>query len=640
MGAFSSPAMAALIRRRSPCSTAEKIARRQVVRRSPAVIVFLVFSLLFAGAAQAAATHGMSLFGDLKYGPDFKHFDYVNPNAPSGGTIRYAAIGTYDTLNPFVIKGIPAAGIGGTFDTLTVRSEDEPSSEYGLVAEKIELAPDKLSVLYTLRKEARFHDGTPMTPEDVVWTFETLRAKGQPMYRSYYGDVTKVEKEGERGVRFSFKSADNRELPQIIGEMPVLSKAYWSGRDFGNTTLDPPLGSGPYKVEALDPGRSITYRRVADYWAADLPVNKGRHNVDIIRYDYYRDGTIALEAFKAGQYDVRQENSSKNWATGYDSPALRAGLIKKDQIPHQRPSGMQGFGYNLRRPLFQDPRVREALAYAFDFEWSNKNLFYDAYTRTRSYFDNSELAATGVPQGEELKILEEFRGQIPEQVFTTEYDLPKYDGSGNIRDGLRAALKLLKEAGWTFKGEKLVNDETGQPFEFEILLVQPEFERIVLPVKKNLERMGITARVRTIDPAQYEKRMQTYDFDMAVVSFGASQSPGNELRDHFGSLAADEQGSQNVLGIKSKVVDELIEELIKAPDRAGLVARTHALDRVLQYGYYVIPHYHVAAFRVAYWDKYRRPAVSPKYAVGLDTWWIDPKAEQSVEAKKGEVVKQ
>jgi microcin C transport system substrate-binding protein len=632
--------MAALIKRRSPCSTAEKIARRQVVRRSPAVIVFLVFSLLFAGAAQAAATHGMSLFGDLKYGPDFKHFDYVNPNAPSGGTIRYAAIGTYDTLNPFVIKGIPAAGIGGTFDTLTVRSEDEPSSEYGLVAEKIELAPDKLSVLYTLRKEARFHDGTPMTPEDVVWTFETLRAKGQPMYRSYYGDVTKVEKEGERGVRFSFKSADNRELPQIIGEMPVLSKAYWSGRDFGNTTLDPPLGSGPYKVEALDPGRSITYRRVADYWAADLPVNKGRHNVDIIRYDYYRDGTIALEAFKAGQYDVRQENSSKNWATGYDSPALRAGLIKKDQIPHQRPSGMQGFGYNLRRPLFQDPRVREALAYAFDFEWSNKNLFYDAYTRTRSYFDNSELAATGVPQGEELKILEEFRGQIPEQVFTTEYDLPKYDGSGNIRDGLRAALKLLKEAGWTFKGEKLVNDETGQPFEFEILLVQPEFERIVLPVKKNLERMGITARVRTIDPAQYEKRMQTYDFDMAVVSFGASQSPGNELRDHFGSLAADEQGSQNVLGIKSKVVDELIEELIKAPDRAGLVARTHALDRVLQYGYYVIPHYHVAAFRVAYWDKYRRPAVSPKYAVGLDTWWIDPKAEQSVEAKKGEVVKQ
>jgi len=608
------------------------------MRRAPAIIVVALL-LGFTGNADGAATHGMSLFGDLKYGPDFKHFDYVNPDAPKGGTMRYSAIGTFDTLNPFVIKGIPAAGIGGIFDTLTVRSEDEPSSEYGLVAEKIELAPDKFSVLYTLRKEARFHDGTPMTPEDVVWTFETLRAKGQPMYRSYYGDVTKAEKEGERGVRFSFKSADNRELPQIIGEMPVLSKAYWSGHDFANTTLDSPLGSGPYKIESLDPGRSITYRRVADYWAANLPVNKGRHNIDVIRYDYYRDGTIALEAFKAGQYDVRQENVSKNWATGYDSPALRSGLIKKEQIPHQRPSGMQGFAFNLRRPLFQDPRVREALAYAFDFEWSNKNLFYDAYTRTRSYFDNSELAATGVPQGEELKILEKFRGQIPEEVFTTEYDPPKYDGSGNIRDGLRAALKLLKEAGWTFKSEKLVNDETGQPFEFEIILVQPEFERIVLPFKKNLERMGIDARVRTIDPAQYEKRMQTFDFDMAVVAFGASQSPGNELRDDWGSAAADEPGSQNVIGIKSKVIDQLIEELIKAPDRASLIAHTRALDRVLQYGYYVIPHYHVAAFRVAYWDKYRRPAISPKYAVGLDTWWIDPAAEQSVEAKKGEVTK-
>src|ERR1700756_3774320 len=532
--------------RRSPCSAPEKIARRQGMRRGSAIIAGIVILLAVTVPAQAAATHGMSLFGDLKYGPDFQHFDYVNPDASKGGTVRYSAIGTFDTLNPFVIKGVPAGGIGGIFDTLTVRSEDEPESSYGLVAENIQLAPDRLSVLYTIRKEARFHDGTPMTPEDVVWTFETLRAKGAPMYRSYYGDVTKVEKEGERGVRFSFKSADNRELPQIIGEMPVLSKVYWSGRDFAATTLDPPLGSGPYKIESLDPGRSITYRRVPDYWAVDLPVSKGRHNVDVIRYDYYRDGTIALDAFKAGQYDVRQENSSKNWATGYDSPALRAGLIKKEQIPHQRPSGMQGFGYNLRRPLFQDPRVREALAYAFDFEWSNKTLFYDAYTRTRSYFDNSELAATGVPPDEELAILEKFRGQIPEQVSTTEYPPPQNHGPGNIRDGLRAALKLLKEAGWTFKGEKLVNDETGQPFEFEVLLVQPEFERIMLPFAKNLERMGITARVRTIDPAQYEKRMQTFDYDMAVVSFGASQSPGNELRDNFGSIAADEQGSQNV----------------------------------------------------------------------------------------------
>ena len=609
------------------------------MRRVPALFVCLLLSFGLGTPAPAATTPGMSLFGDLKYPPDFKHFDYVNPEAPKGGMMRESAIGTFDTLNPFVIKGVPAAGIGAIFDTLTVASEDEPSSEYGLVAETIEVAPDKLSVLYTLRKEARFHDGTPMAPDDVIWTFETLRAKGQPRYRSYYADVTKVEKEGERGVRFYFKSAQNRELPQILGQMPVLSKAYWSGRDFETTTLDPPLGSGPYKIESLDPGRSITYRRVADYWAADLPVNKGRYNVDLIRYDYYRDTTIALEAFKAGQYDVRTEISSKNWAMGYASPGLRAGLIKQEQIPNELPSGMQGFGYNLRRPIFQDPRVREALAYAFDFEWSNKYLFYGAYKRTRSYFDGSELAATGVPQGEELKILEKFRGRIPDAVFTTEYEPPQYDGSGNIRDGLRAALKLLKEAGWTYKNEKLVNDETGQPFEFEILLVQPEFERIVLPFKKNLERMGVNARVRTVDTAQYEKRMETFDFDMAVVGFGESLSPGNEQREYWGSQAADEPGSNNLLGVKSPVIDELIEELIRAPDRASLVAHTRALDRVLQYGYYLIPNYHLAAFRVASWAKFQRPAVSPKYAVGLETWWIDPSAEQTVEAKKGEVTK-
>jgi microcin C transport system substrate-binding protein len=610
------------------------------MRRVPAILVATFVSLGVAAVAHAMTTPGMSLFGDLKYPPDFQHFDYVNPDAPKGGTMRLSAIGTYDTLNPYVVKGVPAAGIGQIFDTLTVSAEDEPGSEYGLVAEKIELAPDKLSVLYTIRKEARFHDGTPMTPEDVIWTFETLRAKGHPSYRSYYGDVTKVEKEGERGVRFSFKSADNRELPQILGQMPVLSKAYWSGRDFEKTTLDPPLGSGPYKIESLDPGRSITYRRVADYWAADLPVNKGRYNVDTIRYDYYRDATIALEAFKAGQYDVRLENSSKDWATGYDSPALRAGLIKKEEIPNQLPSGMQGFAYNLRRPLFQDPRVREALAYGFDFEWSNKNLFYDAYTRTRSYFDNSELAATGVPQGDELKILDKFRGQIPDRVYTTEYDPPKYDGSGNIRDGLRAALKLLKEAGWTFKGEKLVNDETGQPFEFEILLDNPQFERIVLPFTKNLERMGITARVRTVDPSQYEKRMDTFDYDMTVAVFPESLSPGNEQREFWGSKSADEEGSRNLIGVRSPIIDELVEQLVRAPDRPSLIAQTHALDRVLQYGYYLIPNFHIAKFRVALWDKFRHPAIAPKYAVGMETWWIDPAAEQAVEAKKGEATKQ
>jgi microcin C transport system substrate-binding protein len=610
-----------------------------MMRRLSGVIIALTLSLAAIVVAAAGGSNGLSLFGELKYGPDFKNFEYASPNAPKGGTMKFSAIGTYDTLNPYVVKGVPAAGIGQIFDTLTVSSQDEPGSEYGLVAESIDLAADKLSVLYTLRKAARFHDGLPMTPDDVVWTFDTLRQKGHPMYRSYYGDVTKVEQEGERGVRFHFKSAENRELPQILGQMPVLSKKYWETRDFTKTTLDPPLGSGPYKIEALDPGRSITYRRVADYWGADLPVNKGRQNVDIMRYDYYRDGTIALEAFKAGQYDIRIENSSKNWATGYDSPAMRQGLLKKEEIHNELPSGMQGFGYNLRRPIFQDVRVRQALANAFDFEWSNKNLFYGAYTRTRSYFDNSELAATGVPQGEELQILEKFRGKIPDEVFTKEYDPPKFDGSGNIRDGLRDAIKLLKDAGWSFKNEKLVNDKTGEPFQFEVLLVQPEFERIVLPFAKNLERMGITARVRTVDVAQYQKRMDTFDYDMAVESFGASLSPGNEQREYWGSQAADEQGSRNVLGIKNPVIDELIEELIRSPDRKSLIAHSRALDRVLQFGYYVIPNYHLPAFRVAYWDKFRRPEISPKYGIGLDTWWIDPKAEQTIEAKKGEVAK-
>ncbi len=606
---------------------------------------FIAFGLLFpftprvAVAASVAGSYGLSLFGELKYPPDFKNFDYVNPNAPTGGMMKFAAIGTFDTLNPYIIKGVPAAGIGQIFSTLMSPSEDEPGSEYGLVAESAELAPDKLSVLYTLRKEARFHDASPITPDDVVWTFNALRDKGHPMYRSYYGDVSKVATEGERGVRFSFKTANNRELPVILGEMPVLSQKYWSSHDFTKTTLDPPLGSGPYKIKSLDPGRSITYERVPDYWGADLPVDKGRFNVDTIRYDYYRDGTVALEAFKAGQYDIRRENSSKAWATGYDSPALRAGLIKKEAIPNQLPSGMQGFGYNLRRPMFQDPRVREALAYGFDFEWSNKNLFYGLYTRTRSYFDNSELAATGIPQGEELKILEPFRGQIPGEAFTKEYDPPKYDAKFTIRDGLRTAIGLLKAAGWSFKNERLVNDKTGQPFEFEMLLNDPQMERIVLPFAQNLQRIGIAARVRTVDTAQYERRMDTFDYDMAVVVFGQSLSPGNEQREYWGSKAADEQGSRNVLGIKSPVIDQLIEELIRSPDRASLIAHTHAIDRVLQYGYYVIPNFHNTAFWVAYWDKFRRPAVSPKYGIGLDGWWVDPKAAQTIEAKKGEVQK-
>jgi microcin C transport system substrate-binding protein len=587
-------------------------------------------------AAATAGSYGLSLFGELKYKPGFTHFDYADPEAPKGGTIRFSAIGTYDTLNPFIIKGVAAAGIGQIFETLMAQSEDEPGSEYGLVAETAAVAPDRHSVLFTLRREARFHDGSPMTPADVVWTFNALRDKGAPTYRAYYADVVSAAAEGERGVRFTFKDATNRELPVILGELPVLSQKYWIAHDFTKTTLKSPLGSGPYEVATVQPGQSITYKRVADYWGQSLPVNKGRYNVDAIRYDYYRDPTVALEAFKAGDYDIRQENSSKAWATGYDSPALRQGLIKKVAIPNQLPSGMQGFGYNLRRPIFQDPRVRQALAYAFDFQWSNKNLFYGLYTRTRSYFDNSELAATGIPQGEELTILEAYRGKIPDEVFTTEYNPPTYDAKFTLRDGLVKAVELLQAAGRNFKEGKLVDSTTGQPFAFEFLLDDPQMERIILPFTDNLKRIGIIATVRLVDTAQYQQRMNTYDYDMAVMVFPESLSPGNEQREFWGSRAADPEGGSNLLGVKNPVIDRLISGLVNAPTRASLVAHVHALDRVLQYGYYVIPNFHNTAFWVAYWDKLRRPKIAPKYGLGITTWWVDQTAAKTIAAKKAE----
>jgi len=574
------------------------------------------------------------MYGDLKYPAGFKHFDYANPEAPKGGNVKLAAIGTFDSLNPFILKGVSAAGIGGIFDTLTVGSSDEPFTRYGLVAESIEMPQDRSWVAFTIRPEARFHDGSPMTVEDVIWTFEALKTKGHPFYRAYYAQVVKAEKAGDRKVKFFFGPGENRELPLITAELPVLSKTYWGKRDFEKTTLEPPLGSGPYRVEAVEPGRSITYRRVKDYWGAKLPVNAGRDNFDTIRYDYYRDLIVALEAFKAGEYDFRQENSAKSWATGYDSPALTKGVMIKETIRHQIPTGMQAFIYNTRRPFFQDRRVREALGYVFDFEWLNKNLFYGAYTRTRSYFSNSELASSGLPDAEELKILEPFRGKVPEEVFTKEYQPPKTDGSGNIRDNAGEALKLLGEAGWTIQNEKLVNAK-GETMQFEILLDDSSFERVALPFAKNLERLGINARVRTIDTAQYQNRLDGFDFDMIVNVFGQSLSPGNEQRDFWSSESANIRGSRNLIGIKDPVVDKLIDLVIKAADRKSLIARTHALDRVLLWGHYLIPNWHLQLFRVAYWNKFSRPPISPKYDLGFDTWWIDPEKEAALAREKG-----
>jgi microcin C transport system substrate-binding protein len=589
-------------------------------------------------APKITAGHGLSMYGDLRYPAGFKHFQYVNPEAPKGGDVKLGVPGSFDTLNPFVVRGVPAAGIAGIFDTLTIESQDEPFSQYGLIAETIEVPADRSWVAFTLRAQARFHDGSPITVEDVIWTFETLKAKGQPFYRSYYAQVTRAEKVGERKVRFTFGPGDNRELPLIVGQLPVLSRAYWSQRDFEKTTLEPPLGNGAYKVEAVDPGRSITYRRVKDYWAARLPVNVGRENFDTMRYDYYRDITVAVEAFKGGEYDFRAENVAKNWATAYSTPAVTQGLIKKEEIPNEVPTGMQAFVFNTRRPIFQDARVRRALAHAFDFEWANKNLFFSAYTRTKSYFSNSELAGSGLPAADELKVLEPFRGKVPDEVFTREYQPPVTDGSGNIRDGAREALKLLAEAGWTVKGQKLVNDR-GEPMQFEILLNDPTWERIALPFAKNLERLGIGARVRTVDAAQAQKREDEFDFDMTVELWRQSLSPGNEQKDFWGSEAAGLRGSRNTAGIKDPVVDRLIDLVIAAPDRPALVARTRALDRVLLWGHYVIPHWHLRTFRVVYWDKFVRPSVAPKYALGFDTWWVDPQKEAALARRKGELPK-
>ena len=593
---------------------------------------------LACGAAKAEPRHGLSLFGDLKYPPNFTHFDYVNPDAPKGGTVKYASIGTYDTLNPFQLRGNKADGLGFIFDTLMSPAADEPASEYGLVAESAEVAPDRSWVIYTLRPQARFQDGSRITPEDVVWTFDTLKTKAHPRYRLYYADVLKAEKVGDNAVKFSFRNGGNRELPSIVGEMPVLSKTAWSKIDFEKPLTAAPLGSGPYKIATIDIGNSITYQRDPSYWGKDLPVNRGRYNFDMIRYDYYRDTSIALEAFKAGQYDIRVENVAKNWATGYDSPALSAHLIKKEEIPNQVPQGMQGFAFNTRKPLFADPKVRDALTYLFDFEWTNKNLFYGAYTRSHSYFSNSELAASGTPSPAELKLLEPWKGQIPDEVFTTPYAPPKTDGSGDIRENLRTALKLLQEAGWSLKGGKLVNAQ-GQPFQFEFLLTQPlaDFQRIVLPFAQNLKRLGITMNVRMVDPAQYENRMKKFDYDMTIESIGESLSPGNEQRDYWSSASADEQGSQNYMGIKSKAVDALVADIINAPDRASLVTATHALDRVLCWGHYMIPNWYLSYFRVASWDKFAHPKISPPYALPLDTWWVVPQRATDIEAKKSQV---
>jgi microcin C transport system substrate-binding protein len=584
--------------------------------------IVLLGLTLTSNAVAVDPAHGLAMHGDLKYPPNFTHFDYTNPNAPKGGNVRLSGVGSFDSLNPFILKGREASSLGLVFDTLTVNSDDEPFSVYGLVAESMEVPEDRSWVIFNLRPEARFHDGSPLTAADVAFSIETLKREGHPFYRSYFGNVSKTEVLGPQRIKFSFEGGKNRELPLIVGQLPILPKDWWAEREFDKTTLEPPLGSGPYRVKQVDPGRSITYERVKDYWARDLPVNKGRYNFNEIRIDYYRDTTVALEAFKAGEFDFRQENTAKNWATAYDIPAVANGQLVKEEIPHEQGTGMQAFVFNTRRDIFQDVRVRQALGLLFDFEWTNQNLFYGAYTRSKSYFSNTELASSGLPEGEELAILERYRDQLPPALFTQPFELPVTRGDGNIRTNLRQALRLFKQAGWTLENKRLI-DPDGRPMAFEILLVQPAFERVVLPFRRNLERLGIDVSVRTVDTSQYKNRLDAFDFDMVVASFGQSLSPGNEQRDFWSSAVADKEGSRNLVGIRDPVIDELIELVIAAPDRESLVARTHALDRALLWGHYLIPNWHIPMHRIVYWNKFDHPAVPPKYSLGFYTWWVD-----------------
>ncbi|MCO8165095.1 extracellular solute-binding protein [Pseudomonas sp. 21LCFQ010] len=577
-----------------------------------------------ACTAQAAPQHAVTLYDEApKYPANFKHFDYVNPDAPKGGTFRQAGFGSFDSLNPFISKGTAAADISMIYDTLARSSLDEPLTEYGLIAEKIEKAPDNMWVRFYLRPQARFHDGHPIRAEDVEFTFNTLIKDGAPLYRAYYAGIDKVIVEDPLRVKFVFKDSHSRELPLIIGQLPVLPKHFWATRDFTKGNLELPLGNGPYKVTQVKAGRSLRFERVKDYWAKDLPVNRGLYNFDVMTVDYYRDPDVALEALKAGQYDYREENAAKNWASAYDVPAVRDGRLIKEELPNGNPQGMQGFILNLRRPVFQDPRVREALTLLFDFEWTNKQLFSGSYTRTRSYFDNSEMASSGLPTGEELKLLEALRGKIPERVFTEPFTLPVNDGSGMIRPQLRRAYQLLQEAGWQIKDDRMT-DAQGNPVKLEFLMVQTAFERVMLPYKRNLKDLGIELSIRRVDVAEYMNRLRSRDFDMIVSSFPQSSSPGNEQREFFHSVSADRPGSRNYMGLNDPAVDALVDGLIRADSRESLVAHTRALDRVLLWGFYVVPNWHIKSWRIAYWDHLAHPQAKALSDIGLSSWWAKP----------------
>lgn len=627
-----------------------KLTRRSLLKSAaltvsaPALSVFdpvhRVATTALAQGAERQWRHGLSLFGDLKYPQGFPHFEYVNPKAPKGGTVRQIAFGTFDNFNQVVagVKGSLVAGINLIYDTLTAPALDEVSTEYGLLAEAVSYPEDYSSAIYRLRAEAKWHDGKPVSVEDVIFSLDAFK-KSNPQLAAYYRHVVKAEKTGEREVTFTFDGPGNRELPQIIGQIAVLPKHWWEGtdnaghkRDVTATTLEKPLGSGPYRIKDFTPGRSVSYERVADYWGRNINVNIGRDNFAEQRFEYFRDSTVALEAFKADQADWRTENSAKNWATAYDFPAVRDKRVILEEFPIRNFGMMQAFVFNTRRDKFKDARVRRAFNFAFDFEEMNKQIFFGQYQRIKSYFEGTELASSGVPQGVELEILETVRGKVPNELFTAPYSNPVNGNPDAVRNNLREALRLLKDAGYEVRDRKLVNVATGEPYSVEFLAADPNTERFVLFYKPSLERLGMNVTVRTVDDAQYENRLRQWDFDVVTGNWGESLSPGNEQRGFWGSQAADQPGSRNIAGIKNEAIDTLIDRVIFAKSREELVAATKALDRVLLWQFYVVPQWTYGKVRTARWDRFGRPDPLPKYGLsGFPTvwWWDGDKASKT-----------
>ncbi|MGB7258877.1 MAG: extracellular solute-binding protein [Pseudolabrys sp.] len=624
------------------------LSRRTVLRSAAAALAVPALGTigplpLPAAAQERKWKHGLSLFGEPGYPADFKNFKYVNAAAPKGGTVRLIAFGTYDNFNSVIsgVKGNIANGVDLVTETLMTPALDEVSTEYGLLAESVSHPDDHSSVTYRLRAAARWQDDKPVTPEDVIFSFDTSK-KNSPQLAAYYRHVTKAEKTGEREITFTFDGPGNRELPHIVGQLTILPKHWWEGadksgkkRDVTQTTLEPPLGSGPYRIKDFTPGRSIAYELVKDYWGDKLNVSVGTNNFEQIRYEYFRDSTVALEAFKADQVDWRTENSAKSWATAYDFPAVKEKRVLLEEFPINNVGVMQAFAFNIRRDKFKDPLVRRAFNFAFDFEEMNKQIFFGQYKRVASYFEGTELACSGIPAGKELEILEAVRSEVPADLFIKPYTNPVGGNPQNVRNNLREGLGLLRKAGYEVQNTKLVNTKTGEQMAVELLVSEPAFERVMLFYKPSLERMGITVAVRTVDSAQYENRMRQWDFDIIIASWGESLSPGNEQRGFWGSAAADQPGSRNLVGIKNPAVDKLIDRVIFAKDRDDLVAATHALDRVLLWNFYVVPQWTYGKVRSARWDRFSHPETLPKYGMsGFPTvWWWDAQRAAKVQQR-------